>query len=670
MLLPLVYNSLKVFSMSFIKKAVTCVFCFFLGSSTLLYAKEGEGVNEVSPEQSVAKLSLKHVLYSQYQADYLTAITDVLVSDSKQIWDHLPSPAQEGDKPLKQNLQLIEASLYHYFGMEKEAEKRYLSVVKNKSSHLPTAYLLLARYYHEQQQYKKSLTWVSKIDSTLLSERNQSLAKFFELDSLLRLGQGKKAETLLSSVSPSEWLPVLAYNSDRIKLANLKSKDNKDLDMMTPLLEVDEDELVPLQRELLANQMIQQGMDNAKKERWAKAVNFFAQVPVDSMRIVEAKRWLAWSLENNEEVESASRVWRSLTNSSGYQAIDAYIMSATTTEKVGDKSKALAWFEQGIGFYSDQLSILNGLRERLKKAEWFDSVETLNESFWSPVVLNIPANDELYLWTESVWHTESFQQLLADHRDLVQLSALLEEKQGYMSTFDIMVDNREKAFDKATQKISKMEADQRLVAYRKEAENHQGILDSASDYKDVFSIGTKEQLINQQLLQRVKDNIEKLKLMDGYAKKISVEPYEKRHTHLERIQIWEMREAFPSNYRKYQREIRGLMKNLGDSELALQKMKASKAIAPERFEGFSKKIADLNVKVVAVVDQALSLKARLKEASIKQLDQKLIEKERVAQNYLEQSILASARIRDEIANELSSSVPIKEPSFAGVGGGL
>ncbi|GAA3937555.1 hypothetical protein [Litoribacillus peritrichatus] len=615
--------------------------------------------NSVTSDESVARLSLKHVLYSQYQEDYLTAITDVLVAESKNIWNHLPKDGlregSEQQEPLKQNLQLIEASLYHYFGLEAEAEKRYLSVANSDSQHLPTAYLLLAKYYHEQTQYKNALKWLAKIDTELLNENTQGLTYYYQIDSYLRLGDVKRASAVFDKASEGEWLSILAYNSDRIVSNKDKGTQSSRFLQNNPLLTLDKEDLVPMKRELLAFQMIQAGMDAVTAKDWPKAVTAFSKVPKDSMRIVEARRWLAWSLENNDQLEPASRVWRTLTTAPGYQAIDAHIMAATSTEAIGDKAKALAWFERSIGFYSDQLTEIGSQTQTLKQGEWFERLTSSSDSFWSPVVLTIDPQNELYLWTESVWQTEGFQQLLADYRDLVQLTELLKAKQSYMPTFEFMVENRKAAYDNSVDRVTVMEPEARLISYRKEAEHHKRKLKEVSDYKDVFAIGTKQQLIDQGLLNRVKENLAKLKAMKGYAQKVNVAPYESRFDHLQGIYLWEMREAFPANYRTYQREILSLESGLEDSAKALNKMNKAKALAPKRFEGFSKRIVALTDQVSDVVDRSVALRNQLKSESIALLEQELQKRERVAQHYLEQSILASARIRDEISNELGAS---------------
>ena len=613
-------------------------------------------------KQAIAKLSLKHVSFSQHQEDYLNAITDVLVAEQKGVWKNLPKDSNktaEDSKvhhPLKDNLTLLEASLYHYFGMEKEAEKRYRSVVKKKSSHLPTAYLLLARYYHEQEQHKNALKWLSRIEDSELTKEQLSFKYFYHLESLARLGKRKQAIELLNSLDEEDWLPVASYNVDRmtVKGGQVNAAVEADGEESASWFGASEDTLSPLLQELEAQKFLQEGMDATKDQKWSQAVESFKRVPGNTLRTVEARRWLAWSLMNDDQVESAANVWRVLTRSPVYQVMDAYAMAATTTEQLGDKARALAWFERGIGFYSEQVDHLGLLRKEAEKGQWFQQAETSNDSFWAPVQVSIPATEALYLWTEDVWLDDEFQEVLADHRDLIQLTEFLTAKRNSMESFDFMVETRQQAYEKSLKKLESLDAKNRMATYEKEAKRHTKRVDEVSDYKDVVAVGTKEQLINQALIERVKDNLNKLSAMKGYARKHKTEGYELRYQHLSKIHFWELNESFPSNFRRYQREVNGLNDRLVESVAANGSMQKAKAYAPKRFEGYSKKIDRLNDKLLKTISTSKALQEKLRQRVITLLDNKLKERQQVAQSYLEQCILASARLRDEIAYELGA----------------
>lgn len=618
----------------------------------------------LTAEQALARLSLKQVSYSQHQEEYLNAITDVLVAERKGIWKHLEKEKADTElaegitQPTQNNLTLIEASLYHYFGMQDEAEKRYKNVIKQSTAHLPTAFLLLSRYYYQQQDYSNVLKWISKVDESQLSEEQIGFKYLYELDAYIRLGKKKKALALLASLDEQQWLPVLSYNSDRL-INNTTQQQGSSLEKADETNQAwfdwNEEDLSPLMRELEAQKFLQLGMDASKKKHWAAAVSHFKQVPTETMRTVEARRWLAWSLMNDGQLDAASKVWRSLTRSPSYQALDAYAMSANVTEQLGDKERALAWFEQGIDYYADQVETLASLRKENQQGGWFKLIRSTNDTFWSPVQINIQSDEPLFLWTESVWEDQTFQQLLSDHRDLVQISNLLDSKTNYIETFGLMVDNRRLGFQKTTEKIDRMEADARLSSYQREAKAHTQNVDKVANYQDIFAVGTKEQLINQALLERVKTNLDRLKSMKGYARKHKTSSYESRYEHLSRIYFWEMREVFPENYRRYQREVKDLNEKLQDSQKALAKMKDSRAYAPSRFEGYSEKISQLSQFIQQTVNKTQTLRSELRSKVIAMLDEKLAERQRVAQTYLEQSILASARLRDELAFELGDA---------------
>jgi hypothetical protein len=86
-------------------------------------------------------------------------------------------------------------------------------------------------------------------------------------------------------------------------------------------------------------------------------------------------------------------------------------------------------------------------------------------------------------------------------------------------------------------------------------------------------------------------------------------------------------------------------------------MIAAKDYAPTRFKGYSEKIADIKTQLAQATAESVTLRDKLKNKVITMLDDSLAARQKVAQRYLEQSILASARLRDELAFELGSSVP-------------
>jgi hypothetical protein len=617
----------------------------------------------LSSKEAISKLSLKQISYSQHQADYLTAITDLLVAEHKGVWNNLPSldgtesngffGGSSVPVPLKQNLTLIEASLYHYFGMELEAEKRYQSVITDQSTHLPTAFLLLARYYHEIKDFSNVLIWANKVDRDKLSEDQQDILDFYTLNAFIHTAQKDKAVAILDELDETNWLPVLSFNARRM----FATPEGGSEDWAQ---NIEFEDVTPLLSELYAHQTIQSGIDAVEAGNWGNAVELFKTVPANALRSSEARRWLAWSLLNNEEIAASSEIWHSLTKEPAHLALDSFAMAASTVERLGEKESALVLFQDGIQFYERQVSDIDALRARVADGDWFKSLLVSGESFWAPVHIEIPHEDALYHWTSSTWQLGSFQQLLADYRDLAQMTKLLESKSEYARLFGYMVENREQAFQNTQSKISRMDAAKKLAEYRKQLSDFQNQLDKVADYKDVYSVGDKKQLINQSLLEKIKTNIETLKSMKGYARKHRTSSYEERFQHLEKIYLWEMSEAFPTNYRRFERQVGALADQIAESDVALNKMQKAQDFAPERFKGYSRKVALMDKRLEDAINQSQHLQDQLKTQVLRILDQALIEKQAVAQKYLEQTILAAARLQDELAFELTSIKPSQD----------
>lgn len=647
-------------------------------SSVSLYAAEQPKVadSHITQQQDVARLTLKSVLYAQHQGAFLDAITEVLVADKKQIWQNLPGQTisvevddiktdVSKDQWLPQDLKLIEASLYQFFGMENEAERIFLEAVKKKASHLPTAYLLLAKYYYEQQQWQQAIKWLKKIDHTQLSSQQFNIKQYFLIDSYIHAGEIKKAHAELSVLSEAmsefaselsdqdyQWQHVAAFNLEGTPSQLAKSLVNDNT------LQLQSDD--PLQRELAAFYALRNGMELAKKDQWGQAVNVFSAVPVNVMVTVEARRWLAWSLMNAERFDDASVIWRSLTELPAHETLDAHIMSAASVEAMGNKPKALGWFERSMVFYTEQLEALEALEREIQQGQWLDYLAS-NSFGWSPKYVSMDGTRqnvsfEFYPWIEKRWQNAEFQQKLSDYQDLSEMTELLKAKSAYMGVFGLMVENRRQGFEKIQTRVNRMNLDDSVKRQQDILLQHQSKLEQVADYKDVISIGDRKQLQDQARLDRVAANIESLKAMGGYAKKINLAPFEKRYENLKRIHFWELNESYPSNFRGYQREIGLLDEAIKETNNALDQMRTAEQAAPKWFVGFDKTIDQLTTKVDITQQQAVLLQQKLKQSLNDELSAEIQQRQALCQRYLEQSILAAARLRDEMAYELTMRV--------------
>jgi flagellar hook-basal body complex protein FliE len=663
-----------------------------LSSSALLASQQALVVDpQVIKQQNIARLNLKSVLYSQHQGAFLDAITEVLVAEKKQIWRHLPGQNNASevetadsevskDQWLPQDLKLIEASLYQFFGMENEAERIFLEAVKKKASHLPTAYLLLAKYYYEQQDWQQSISWLKKIDNAQLSSQQFNVKQYFLIDSYIHAGDLKKARAELSVLSNAmsefaselsdqdyQWQHIATFNLEGRKASLPKrtyTKQGENASQAEANVELSSASQLTLddalQRELAAFYSLRDGMESVRKDYWPQAVNAFASVPADAMVSVEAQRWLAWSLMKSERFEEASLMWRSLTALPASQSLDAHIMSAASVEAYGNKPKALGWFERSMVFYSEQLEVLETVEAQISQGEWLNNLSS-NNFGWSPkhVVIDSEQIDQqvtFYPWIEKRWQNPDFQQKLSDYQGLSEMAELLEAKSAYMGVFDLMVQNRREGFEKIQRKVNQMSLDESVKQQQALLAQHQSKLEQVADYKDVISIGDLKQLQDQARLERVEANIASLKAMGGYAQKINLAPYEKRFENLKRIHFWEMNESYPTNFRSYQREIRLLEEGIGETKTALKQMRSAEKDAPKWFVGFDQTITQLTSKVTQAQQQATQLQAQLKQSLNDDLISDIAARKALCQRYLEQSILAAARLRDEMAYELTMKV--------------
>lgn len=603
---------------------------FFVGCF-LLFLMANAVASKSMALTSVADLRYGVALYHYYQADYMGALSELLVAD-----------ARDGINGHEDNPEIMEGGISLAYGLEMHASDIFERLLQeNRPTRVrDAAWFYLAKIRYKNRDYvraQEALEYVSETPPKKLKEDVIAL----RINLLIRASKLTEASMLLDSPGVNAyWKPYIYFN-----LGSAWARE-QNFTQATYFFNLLGDEYYSKNehRALYDKAMTASGYANLFRERYSEAIDAFSKVRLTSSLSNRALLGYGWAAVKKGDYQLALKPWQHLATSSliDENSQEALVAVPFAYEKLGADSLALKNYQEAVQRYTSEIdrldAVINNLNEDgllaaldIKKSENFDWLNYAEKNELSPRLA----------YLAPLFSREEFQRAIHDLRDLLaskdMLAAWLRKLDFY---FDMLNEREESRVDKAAF-VNAPELKARMIFMKKQRAILAQSVEQAVAKSDYFSFANDNEKALLKRVERMASNIEIMRNNDPF-----IEEYETSYQRYHGLLLWQASEAFPDRLWERKKGLKQLDSRIENIEATLQRIDAILSTAPD-IGPFHQRIQTSKADITA---QIAELDAAITHRQT-DLEQQLVAILQTQRNrlshYLAQSRLSVARIYDK-----------------------
>ena len=629
-------------------------------SLALAVSFSGAALAKDKPKTSVADLRYGVTLYHYYQQDYLPALAELMVADTR-----------DGIQGHGNNPELIAGGISLAFGMQNHAEAVFNNILNDEKR--PQTARDAAWFYLGKLQYirgdfegaKRSFAQISKKASEYL------LAQSHALTINIAIREKNFAQITKKSLDEDlllDWSPYATYN---LGAAYAREGDFKQAEQyFDELNDLDADDSLLSQKELWTLQdkaATAMGYTFLAQKEYSKAIEQFTRVRLNTQNSNQALLGLGWAHLSQQNYEAALAPWqvlgqRSLTYPAAQEAILALPFAYEKLQAPGD---ALAAYQEAETRFTEQIQLIRDMRQTLTEGELLTLIsgpaltaKELKEEWEKTkdqpgIHAAIAAEGEHWLKLESksiiktrsaylseLFSQSRFQTRVLDIRDLLALQKVLLNWQPKLVTYKELLLEKQVNRSLERQQAIQQKVDQQvndLITQRDALAARINRIQSEQDYMALADEDTKELYAiverSEKALQRIQaagqnnaDAAERLRVYKG-------------------ILIWRAAQSYAGGMAELQGNLRTIVSTL-DNALATQtriREITSTSFDLQPMLVRLEKLTEENTLQLSATENLLNKQTQLLR---QQVDTQLEAHEKRLAHYLAQSQLAIARLYD------------------------
>lgn len=636
-----------------LKKKIRLVLLASLISASPVIAKE-------KPKTSVADLRYGVTLYHYYQQDYLSALAELMVADSR-----------DGIKGHGNNPELIAGGISLSFGMQKYADSVFTKILKDNSRSQVSrdaAWFYLGKLQYLRSDYEgaaRSFENISKKASPNLQ------AQVSALKINLAIKQNNFTQLNLKSLDQKRllaWSPYATYNlgSAYARAGNFEQAEF----YFNELNDLESEESALTKKELWALQdkaATAMGYTFLAQKKYDQAVKQFTRVRLDTHLSHQALLGLGWAYLSQQQYEAALAPWqllsqRSLSLPAAQESILALPFAYEKLQSPGD---ALAAYQDAESRFTQEIQFIRDMRQTLTEGELLTLIggpaltakelrEEWEKSKGQPgISVAVAAEGEHWLKLEShsiiktrstylseLFSQSRFQTRVLDIRDLLHLQQVMQNWYPKLVLYkELLIDKQAKrSLDQ--QKVVREKIDQQVNDLVKQRDELNARIHRIETEHDYLALADKDTRQLHAIVQRSEAALKKIRA----SGQDNPEAADKLRM-FKGILTWRAAQTYNGNMIELQKTRQLLVSTL-DNALATQARireitSSSFDIRPmmERIEKITRETDDQ----LKVTSHLLDLQTSLLRNDI---DTQLEIHEKRLTHYLAQSQLAIARLYD------------------------
>ena len=636
-----------------LKKKIQLISLTLFVSATPTIAKE-------KAKTSVADLRYGVTLYHYYQQDYLSALAELMVADSR-----------DGIKGHGNNPELIAGGISLSFGMQNHAESVFNSILKDESR--PQYARDAAWFYLGKLQYLRSdFEGAARSFENISNKASANLqAQVSALKINIAIRQNNFSQLNLKSLSQKKllaWSPYATYN---LGSAYARSGNFEQAEFyFNELNDLHSEESALTKKELWALQdkaATAMGYTFLAQKKYDLAIDQFTRVRLDTHLSHQALLGLGWAYLSRQEYEAALAPWqllsqRSLSLPAAQESILALPFAYEKLQSPGD---ALAAYQEAESRFTQEIQFIRDMRQTLTEGELLTLIggpaltaKELREEWERTkdqpgISAAIAAEGEHWLKLEShsiiktrsvylseLFSQSRFQTRVLDIRDLLHLQQVMQNWQPKLTLYkELLVEKQAKrSLDK--QKVIQEKIDQQVNELVKQRDALTARIHRIETEHDYLALADKDTRQMHGIVKRSEQALQKLQA----AGKNNLDAAEKLRM-FKGILIWRAAQSYQGNMIELQKNLQTLVSTL-DAALATQarirEITSTSFDIQPMMERLNKLTADTNNQLT-VNAHLLDLQTSLLRHDV---DTQLEIHEKRLTHYLAQSQLAIARLYD------------------------
>ena len=514
---------------------------------------------------SVADLRYGVALYHYYEADYMNALSELLVAD-----------ARDGIKGHGDNPKIMEGGFALAYGLEEHASEIFERLLEqNRSVNVrDSAWFYLAKMRYKSADYLRAQEAVDQISSKPPKIIKADIDAL-RINLLIREKKLTEANILLDSPGVSDyWRPYIYFN-----LGSAWAREKNYAQAVYFFNRVgDEFYSKNEHRAIYDKAMTAAGYSNIFRERYPEAISEFSKVRLTSGLSNRALLGYGWAAVKMGDYQGALVPWQHLATSSliDENSQEALIAVPFAYEKLGADGLALSNYQEAVRRYLGEIERLDNVMQNLnndgllatlqiKKSAGFDWLNYAEENQLSPRLA----------YLAPLFSREEFQLAVQDLRDLLASKEMLLEWLDKLDFYSEMLDDRSVSRAERAAIVQAPELKSRLNQMKKQRSMLAQNIEIAIGTKDYFSFsqGNEKKLLER--VQRIASNIELLgddPFIDEYQ-----ESYRKFHGLL----LWQASEAFSERLWSSVKDLNQLDENIAAIDATLLRIDNILNSAPE-----------------------------------------------------------------------------------------
>lgn len=619
------------------------------------------------PKTSVADLRYGVALYHYYQQDYIAALAELMVADTRDgIQGH-------GDNP-----ELIAGGVSLAFGMQHHAEGVFNQILQDERR--PQSVRDAAWFYLGKLHYTRG-DWTAAEQSfaRVSSEFKPSLrAQMQALQINIRIRNKNYADLTLDNIDADElraWSPYTFYNlgAAHAREGNFARAQK----FFSELAEIDIVENPQRRKEQWALQdkaYTAIGYSYLAEKKYAAAIREFTKVRLDGVFANQALLGYGWAAVAQEEYDEALRPWQLLRSRSlMYPAVQESLLALPYAyEKLGAQGEAVSAYQSAEELLAREINLIRDMRATLTEGELLtligseplnaeDAKKILSPSANQDGALTAVVTDDGQNWLKldstSIIKTRStylnelfaknvFQTAVLDLRDLLRLQTLLQNWLPKLDAYRELLLQKQATRDRQEQQLAQhsiAQKEQKLQAERAALAQQLEQISSSENYMALADDDTRA------LYGRIERGQQTIARMKAAGQDTS--ELETRAKMFGGILLWRAAQEYPAQLAAQQTELKAIDVSLAQIAKTRQHIEEITATSMD-IQPTLARLQVLQKDVSAHLENTDQLIAQQSGLLRQQVDQQLAAHEKRLNNYLAQAHLAVARLYDaELRNQ-------------------
>lgn len=622
------------------KVIVWAMFCALLSALVLsMFAGNAHAKKrKPKPLSSAADLRYGAALYHYYEGDYLSALSELLVAESRDgIQGH-------GDNP-----KIMEGGFALAYGMERHASGIFEALLeKNRPQKVrDAAWFYLAKIRYDNNNWESAQAAIDKVGSDpepALKEEIDAL----RVNIMIRQDRLEDAGVFLSNTPlNSEWQPYINFNlgSAWTRRENYNAAIRYYNLLGAEYFSTDE------HRALFDKAMTAAGYLYLLEEEYRLAIRRFTKVRLNSALSNRALLGYGWAASELGDYQEALKPWQHLADSSfvDENSQEALLAVPFAYERLNANSLALENYQLAEKKYTLELKKLDDVIDSLQGERFFKTLEI--EKSKGIDWLNYARENQLsprVAYLTKLFSKNEFQGAVQDIRDLLAIKDRMTQWQDKLELYDGMLVERAKNRLRDSKYLDDPELLSRVKVMTKLRAGHASRVQRAIAKQDYLAFANDSEKEMQERLIRAEKNIELLRETDPF-----IDEYEESIRRYQGLLTWQISETFSARSWDATKEIKVLDDSLNDMKQSFIRARKIMAGTPD-IDAYHQRIINANTRIQ---NGQLAIDTKIDELQFK-LSEQLVSVLKVQRirlfDYLAQSRLAIARIYDKVNNSTSA----------------